>query len=529
MAEPEPYIQERPDEQLGKAGKGLIESYADLFSPWAKDEESRHIAEQPIPETPSGKIPATQKDIFSLGLPVIGETIANLAGPPGKGALWGLGKSAIAGLAGAFPKIATKEAIKKAEIEIARAAADQSLFSPQQLATFLVTANQGNPETIAFDLFQLAQRNPGYANGAFNNLPKEMQPEIDRLIGKYGDAAGFHPFAALKKDKAPGLSHEEAMAILNDPYYDEVPKLADRQESDMMEALYGHPRRPGISSSDRLEAKRREEALSQNQRVVESLYPWTRTYRNVIPSGGFGSRTAEFLDKMVLPHYQGNLKEFTDQYFSGLYNPNNFEISTTDSGLDMIGRFKTPNGYGSIDRRIFWDPNEGGRKYAYHGYLEIPERDQGKGLAKSLLRNQIDLYQKMGLGYVKLSANIGVGGYSWAKYGFLPITDDAWKDMSYSLFNALQESVRDGSIPGRVADDLLHYVERPDRHALWDFVDHPDRVPIGIFGSTREKPLKWGQLFMMRYGRTRGGWPGKLDLKDPETMERFNEYIQRKK
>ena len=59
-------------------------------------------------------------------------------------------------------------------------------------------------------------------------------------------------------------------------------------------------------------------------------------------------------------------------------------------------------------------------KSAYHSYLRIDEGERGKGSIPAMLENQINLYRKLGIEKVKLGANIDVGGYAWAKYGFLP-------------------------------------------------------------------------------------------------------------
>jgi hypothetical protein len=45
---------------------------------------------------------------------------------------------------------------------------------------------------------------------------------------------------------------------------------------------------------------------------------------------------------------------------------------------------------------------------------------QGGDIGKKLLASNIAMYEKMGINQVKVSANIDVGGYAWAKYGYVP-------------------------------------------------------------------------------------------------------------
>lgn len=496
---PEPYMVEEPSEQFAGLGrdavKSIYENYKDLFSPWSKDEEGKIVAEQPIPQTASGKIPQTTKDPISLGLPIVGDVVSNLAGAPGKGALWGVGKTAMAGLAGTALRGASKEAVKAAEKKILMGGADPNMFPPQRMAELLVTANQGNPETIAFDLFQLAQRNPQYAEDIISNhLPVGILRKVDSYIGEYSMASGIWPFRKLKKEPSPAPDDwwQSPLANKGDQEIESVAGLGP----ELAEAIgLAHP----------------------------SHYPWMQTYRSMLPSGGTDRPVAQFLDQHVLPHYDGNLKEFTDKFFAGLYTPSNFAFEPgLDGTVSMTGRFRVGDGAGSMERSINMNPLGGGEPYAYHGFLQIPRDKQGSDIAKNLLKNQFDLYQKMGLGYVKLNANIDVGSYAWAKYGFLPATDQEWGELSARMFNTIQDMARSGGIPKEISDDLLTILERKDRQALWDFVDYPAKIPIGIYGSTIKRQLKWSQALMMNRS-----WSGKFDLKNPEQMERFNAYIQR--
>ena len=43
---------------------------------------------------------------------------------------------------------------------------------------------------------------------------------------------------------------------------------------------------------------------------------------------------------------------------------------------------------------------------------------QGKGLTKKLLKELYSRYQRIGARYLTVDANIDIGGYAWAKYGF---------------------------------------------------------------------------------------------------------------
>lgn len=60
-----------------------------------------------------------------------------------------------------------------------------------------------------------------------------------------------------------------------------------------------------------------------------------------------------------------------------------------------------------------------------HDFLEIFPEYQGKGIAKEILLKQMMFYRQAGIQKIEIDASLEIGGYAWAKYGFLP-TD--WLD-----------------------------------------------------------------------------------------------------
>lgn len=67
---------------------------------------------------------------------------------------------------------------------------------------------------------------------------------------------------------------------------------------------------------------------------------------------------------------------------------------------------------------------DGYKKVVSHDYFELPEELQGKGIAKKIFKGLFSEYERMGIDRVEVSANMDVGGYCWAKYGFAAKTSD---------------------------------------------------------------------------------------------------------
>jgi len=217
-------------------------------------------------------------------------------------------------------------------------------------------------------------------------------------------------------------------------------------------------------------------------------------------------------------------KEFTDKYFGGMYHPDNFTqgsgaVTSSGNSLNFEGRLRDPvsgDNIGSISRTIYSD-------HAYHGYLSVSPSARGTGAVPSMLSNQIDLYKKMGLQSVRLGANIDVGSYAWAKYGFVPKTQFDWDHLRNKRMKPDWESMKPGLAN---QPDVIHHVDRiladPDPHAIWDLADVPYKAPLSWQREgTPERTI--GKALLMNKS-----WSGKLDLNGEDSMARFNDYVRSK-
>lgn len=105
---------------------------------------------------------------------------------------------------------------------------------------------------------------------------------------------------------------------------------------------------------------------------------------------------------------------------------NDIEKKCAEIGVDTgQPRIKT----GNIFRFTYSSPdfylersirrNADGLVEARHEMFSIfDKQNQGKGLSKTILRTLYEEYRKSGVDLITLRANIDVGGYTWAKYGF---------------------------------------------------------------------------------------------------------------
>jgi hypothetical protein len=127
----------------------------------------------------------------------------------------------------------------------------------------------------------------------------------------------------------------------------------------------------------------------------------------------------------------------------------------------------------------------------------------------------------MGVKKVTLHANIDVGGYAWARFGFTP-TQRSWND--------LRESMSYWVNADEVTTDWLGNEYQPlnipprQRKALTKILSDPGPKGIWKIADARIGDRKIGKEILMERD-----WEGEMRLDDAEAMARFNHYVGRSK
>lgn len=110
-----------------------------------------------------------------------------------------------------------------------------------------------------------------------------------------------------------------------------------------------------------------------------------------------------------------NIDEFDDEitkmfgdkginFSEKIFNLNKGKVSFSYSGAGVY-----------LERSFFIKDDV---KNVNHDYFKIPENIQGGGISKQLFQSLYKQYQNAGIEVLNVHANINVGGYTWAKYGF---------------------------------------------------------------------------------------------------------------
>lgn len=390
--------------------------------------------------------------------------------------------------------------------------------TPGEMASGLYMMGRYNPGISAHILETIEKSNPKFAN------------EIDNILGMLQDnVARKERHGKIKKEdeKPKGWSEAEEREyqdfLRGESHPIESgewqPTAADQEALNKIwaehEALHGSAPKEDVPFPQLVttpEDQRQGDLWRQFQSQTNiSEY---NLARNSVPD----------LEK-ILQHYNGNAKDFLDHFYGGYFDYSKGSIFKTEAyeaynGMKIRSQLRDPETGKiipeSLMNRII-NPEKG---FAYHDYFSLPAEFQGRGIAADILKNQFDLYQKMGLKYVATTANIDVGGYSWARYGFAPTQTDDWKYVAHVALNRITNELSRGRMTHEVARDLRQILSSNDKKtAMWALVDYPALSPHRR-SDNPDKFMKWGQRMLENQT-----YSAKFDLKDPEALRRFDAYI----
>lgn len=205
------------------------------------------------------------------------------------------------------------------------------------------------------------------------------------------------------------------------------------------------------------------------------------------------------------PQFRSNssLKAFASSLiadYGGGPPPTKFRASAQASGDRATIEYSGEDGT-SITRRF--TQNRDGSIEVYHAYFRAGNRGEGSG--KAFFRTSMGEYIAAGVKSVKVSANLDVGGYAWARFGYLPADQDAWDGLRTGLKRRLSSM---SGVDEAAKAAMTRILDNPDRRGLWAVAD------ASYNGRKLGKELLLGT-----------SWSGRIDLSNDEQMRRFTSYV----
>jgi GNAT superfamily N-acetyltransferase len=166
-----------------------------------------------------------------------------------------------------------------------------------------------------------------------------------------------------------------------------------------------------------------------------------------------------------------------------------------------------------------------------YGYLFDPEKkegefvlctlrkaEQGKGHAKRMLTQAIEQIKEMGIEKVNIHADMDMGGYSWARYGWVP-SQKAWVGPG----NLKPGDYPDHGLRAEIEHRIGNYdyynkgkMSAEEKALFYKLVKSDDPKKVWILADS-----KFGKNLLYDMD-----WRGALDMNDPQAVQRLNSYLK---
>lgn len=164
-------------------------------------------------------------------------------------------------------------------------------------------------------------------------------------------------------------------------------------------------------------------------------------------------------------------------------------------------------GDGFLMEREFF--RKGSELHVDNKLLSLHPSMQGKGYGSQILRSSLAEYKRLGVTRMNVTANIDVGGYTWAKMGYAPKSVAAFRE---AVLEVVDAKVSRGVLS---ADDRALIVK-----SLKDGAGNPKRLPAGIAKLTNAEGKQIGKEALLG-----SYWEGYLDLTDADALAFFEKMV----
>lgn len=149
-------------------------------------------------------------------------------------------------------------------------------------------------------------------------------------------------------------------------------------------------------------------------------------------------------------------EEFKKEFLGGV--PATMEISSYGEGqINVEGTLQLREGgptVGRYERNLNIEEHS-----AYSAFFKIHDEYTDTDIGKKVLAGNIAVYEKVGITSVGVTANIDVGGYAWARYGYVP-TQESWNSLRTRLQRELQGGAASAAgIPARQDENKVEAEE----------------------------------------------------------------------
>jgi hypothetical protein len=155
----------------------------------------------------------------------------------------------------------------------------------------------------------------------------------------------------------------------------------------------------------------------------------------------------------------------------------------------------------------------------FHDKFEVPKSAQGHDLAKQVIEDSLKQYRALGVQRIDTYANLEMGGYAWAKFGFKASNPGKMASRLHAMLTTPQQKEIADRLP--VVNDR----ERADLLGIIDRHKNDPKLPWHVAAAVTADGRQVGKSLLT----TTVGWDGTLDLHDTEAVSRMERYIAQRK
>lgn len=217
----------------------------------------------------------------------------------------------------------------------------------------------------------------------------------------------------------------------------------------------------------------------------------------------------------LLKHFEpGEIKNLSVTFNADSFTPGKFSYT-------LEGKVKNGGSWAELSMTRYVNLRE---KKVDHAYWTMSETGGNvaadkTSAGKKFFKASLDLYDHMGINKVEVHANIDVGGYAWARYGFVP-TQESWDAMR--LNGGL---VRNGTSRIASVRPKVEQIENVAvRNRVLGLLENPDPRAMLVIAAMRDKTRPSGIDTVGKTLFLGGHWFGTLHLDSAEVYSVTRHY-----
>lgn len=167
-----------------------------------------------------------------------------------------------------------------------------------------------------------------------------------------------------------------------------------------------------------------------------------------------------------------------------------------------------------------YQPRNGAPAEVHLGFLMLPKDIQGKGIGPRVLGMLSDLADHLEASKITLTANIDIGGYAWARYGFIP-SPESWKNTCTHIRKQMAKVAGFSTLTESEATALRGHVKR---------LTAPNSDPRGIRAiAALDSPCHHATLKDTKFGFAllRGSeWDSEAHMDEADTLDHLRATVE---